>query len=311
MKNRQTFSKLTLVIAAVIWGAGFIFTKYALDSGFSVSGSLLGKFGIAAIVSGVAFRKSIRTHMSRRVLKLGVPLGIALIASFFAQTTGLALSTPSNNALITAAYVIIVPLMWRVVFRRKPAPIVYFASILCFVGVAALSVSFTGGISIGVGDLWTMLCAVLFAGQIVATEYIVREVDYKVLLFVQFTVAAIVSLVVFLVLDGGRETVLTLGGVGSIMYLGVLSTCVCYVMQTSAQRYVTSNTASMILSLESLFGAAFSVMLGYDEPGLKLIIGGGLVMLAILLPEVVEGIRAQKEVSGGKSALEIENEKTA
>ena len=295
------------MVAAIIWGAGFIFTKYALNSGMSVTASLLGKFGIAAIVSGIVFRKSIRKHMSRRALALGVPLGVALIASFFAQTTGLSLSSPSNNALITAAYVIIVPLMWRVVFRKKPSPIVYIASVLCFVGVGALSVSFTDGFSVGAGDLWTMLCAFLFAGQIVATEYIVREVDYKVLLFIQFTVAALVSLAAFFVLDGGRETVVTLGGAASIVYLGVLSTCVCYVMQTSAQRYVTSNTASMILSLESLFGAALSVLLGYDEMSYKLIVGAGLVMLAILLPEVAEAIRAKKEVSCGDAASEIEN----
>ena len=294
MKNRQTFSKLTLVLAAIIWGGGFILTQVSLDAGFSVIGSLLGKFGIAAIVSGIVFRKEIREHMSWRALKYAVPLGVSLIASFFAQTTGLAKSSPSNNALITAAYVIMVPLMWRVVFRKKPAPIVYIASIMCFAGVATLSVSFTDGFAFGSGDLWTLLCALLFAGQIVATEYLVREINYKLLLFVQFATSAIVALAAFLVFDRDFTAVLSFKGAGSILYLGILSTCVCYVMQTSAQRYVTSNVASMILSLESLFGAVFAVLFGYDPLSPKLLLGGGLIMLSILLPEAHELVRHKK-----------------
>ena len=306
MKDKQTFSKLTLVLAAIIWGAGFIMTQVSLDAGFSVLGSLLGKFGTAAIVSGIVFHKEIRKHMSWKALSRGVPLGLSLIASFFAQTTGLAQSSPSNNALITAAYVIIVPLMWRIVFRKKPAKIVYFASILCFAGVAMLSVSLINGISFSSGDLWTLLCAVLFAGQIVATEYLVREINYKLLLFIQFTVSAIVALAAFLVFDRDFSAVMTVTGAGSILYLGILSTCVCYVMQTSAQRYVTSNVTSIILSLESLFGAVFSVIFGYDPPSVKLLLGGGLIMLSILLPEIYELLHARKSNHGGQSATEIE-----
>ena len=306
MKNRQAFSKLTLVVAAIIWGGGFIFTQMTLDAGFSVIGSLLGKFGIAAIVSGIVFRKAIREHLTLRLFLKLLPLGLSLIASFFAQTTGLAMSSPSNNALITAAYVIIVPLMWRVVFRKKPAPIVYIASILCFAGVVVLSVNFTDRISFGAGDLWTLLCALLFAGQIVATEYLVREVNYKVLLFVQFAVSAVVALAAFLIFDRDFSAALTLKGGGSILYLGILSTCVCYVMQTSAQRYVSSNIASMILSLESLFGAALSVVFGYDPLNPRLMIGGALVMVSILLPELATVIYAKKHSLKGELTPEAD-----
>jgi len=306
VKNRQAFSKLTLVVAAIIWGGGFIFTQMTLDAGFSVIGSLLGKFGIAAIVSGIVFRKAIREHLTLRLFLKLLPLGLSLIASFFAQTTGLAMSSPSNNALITAAYVIIVPLMWRVVFRKKPAPIVYIASILCFAGVVVLSVNFTDRISFGAGDLWTLLCALLFAGQIVATEYLVREVNYKVLLFVQFAVSAVVALAAFLIFDRDFSAALTLKGGGSILYLGILSTCVCYVMQTSAQRYVSSNIASMILSLESLFGAALSVVFGYDPLNPRLMIGGALVMVSILLPELATVIYAKKHSLKGELTPEAD-----
>ncbi|MDR0905231.1 MAG: DMT family transporter [Oscillospiraceae bacterium] len=307
MKKTQTLAKATLVLTAIIWGAGFVFTQAALDAGFSVIGSLLGKFGIAAIVTGIAFRKSIRANMSKRALAFGIPLGLSLVASFFAQTTGMAQSSPSNCALITAAYVVMVPFMWRIVFRKKPSPVAYIASVLCFAGVVTLSVNFAGGFHFGSGDLWTLLCAVLFAVQIVATEYLVREIDYKLLLFMQFAVSAVVALAAFLIFDRDFSAALTLKGGGSILYLGVLSTCVCYFMQTSAQRYVSSNAVSLILSMESLFGSVFSVLFGYDALSAKLLIGGGLIMLSVVLPETVELIRGKKSISGGENAVEIEN----
>ena len=294
VKKKQGLSKCALAFAALIWGAGFSFSQMALDAGFGVSALLVGKFGTAAVLSGIVFHRAIREQMSWRLLRKVVPVGIVLIFSFYAQTYGLQLSTPSNCAFITAAYVVITPLLWRIVFRKKPPRSAYLASVVCFVGVVTLSVELTGGISFRVGDIFTLVCAVLFAVQIVASEALVEGIDFRVLMFVQFATAAVVAIAMFFITERDFSAILTVKGFGSIAYLGVGSTFLCYNIQTAAQRYVNSNTAALILSLEALFGVIFAVIIGYDAPSLKLFLGGGLILLPIILPELVHVLRHNK-----------------
>ena len=297
--KKHGLSKCALALAALIWGAGFSFSQMALDAGFGASAMLVGKFGTAAVLSGIVFFKTIREQLTWRIFLKILPIGIVLILSFYTQTYGLLLSTPSNCAFITAAYVVITPLLWRIIFHKKPPRSVYLASVICFAGVVTLSVKFTtgnsfgiaGGISFGAGDILTLVCAVLFAVHIVASEKLVTEIDFRVLMFSQFTVAAIVALTMFFITERDFSAVRTPKGLVSIIYLGVGSTFFSYNLQTSAQRYVNSNTTALLLSLESLFGVIFAVLIGYDKPTLKLLIGGALILLPILIPELVQILR--------------------
>lgn len=170
----------------------------------------------------------------------------------------------------------------------------YIASVICFAGVALLSFDAAGGFGFRVGDLWTLLAAVLFAIQIVATEAVIGNTDYKLVLFIEMATAALVSFILFIVFERDFSAVLSTNGLLSILFLGTMSTCLCYVMQTSAQRYVSSGAAALILSLESLFGAALSVIVGYDPAEPRLIIGGALVMLAVILPEATAMLKERK-----------------
>ena len=269
----------------------------ALDAGFGVSAMLVGKFGTAAVLSGIIFFRTIREQLTWRVFAKILPVGIVLILSFYSQTYGLQLSTPSNCAFITAAYVVITPLLWRIVFHKKPPVSAYIASVVCFVGVITLSVEITGGISFRVGDIFTLICAVLFAVQIVASEKLVEGIDFRVLMFAQFAVAAIVALTLFFITERDFSAVLTPKGFGSIVYLGVGSTFLSYNLQTSAQRYVNSNTTALLLSLEALFGVVFAVILGYDKPSFKLFAGGALILLPIIIPEIAALLRQSKKQS--------------
>jgi drug/metabolite transporter (DMT)-like permease len=307
VRKKEFLAKSTLLLTALIWGAGFIFSQTALDAGIGPSALLMAKFGIAAVLCGVLFRKAIRTNMSRRALRRCVPIGVILVVSFYAQTFGLKYSTPSNCALITAAYVVITPFLWRLCFKRPVRRLVYFASALCFAGVVTLSVDFAGGVSFRMGDIWTLAAALLFAVQLVATEAFVGEMDYKTFLFIETATAAICSLAVFLITERDLSGIRTPIGLGSVVYLGCLSTFLCSVMQTSAQRYVTSGPVALILSMEAMFGAGLSVLLGYDPPSWKIFVGGAAILLSVVLPEVFR----ERAAAGESGAAECKtSEKT-
>lgn len=279
-------AKLALFTAALIWGAGFIASQLALDSGLSSSAVMLGRFGIAAVLMLAIFFKPIRENIKKKRIISGMILGVLLFAAFITQILGLEYSTPSSNALITATNVVMVPFLWWAVSKQRPMRISFFTSFLCLAGIAVLSMDFSAGFSLGFGDLLTLLAAFLFACQITATGVLAPKMDFRVLVFLQLAVATLCSLIVFLLVDRDFSAFLKPRGFAALLYLGVFSTCVCYFLQTKAQVRVPSSTAAIILSTESLFGAILSVMAGYDKLDAKLVFGGLMIFCSVILPDV-------------------------
>lgn len=295
-KNRKDdyIAKLMLFITALIWGAGFIASQFALDSELSSSAVMLGRFSIAAALMLIIFFKAIRDNIKKEHLKSGMILGVLLFIAFIVQISGLEHSTPSNNALITATNVVIVPFLWWAVSRQRPKNIFFFSSFLCLAGVAVLSVDLSAGFSFGFGDLLTLFAAFLFACQITATGVLAPKIDFRVLVFLQLAVAALCALIVFLLVDRDFSAFARPRGFAALLYLGVFSTCVCYFLQTKAQVLVSSSTAAIILSTESLFGAIFSVMAGYDKLDARLVFGGLIVFCSVILPDVWPRLKESK-----------------
>lgn len=286
MKKDDYKAKLMLFTTALIWGAGFIASQLALDSGLSSQAVMLGRFSIAAVMMLIMSFKGIVQNIKKEHLKSGIIIGVLLFVAFTVQIIGLEYSTPSNNALITATNVVIVPFLWWAASKLRPIRITFIASFLCLAGVSLLSVDFSAGFSFGVGDLLTLFAAFLFACQIVATGILAPKMDFRVLVFLQLAVAALCALVVFLFTDGDFSSFLRPRGFAALLYLGTFSTCVCYFLQTKAQVRVPSSTAAIILSTESLFGAVFSVMVGYDKLDARLVAGGIIIFCSVILPDI-------------------------
>ena len=139
---------------------------------------------------------------------------------------------------------------------------------------------------IKIGDLMTLGCAFLFACQIVTTGILALKMDAKVIVFLQFAVAAVWGFFAFLLTDGDFSSFLSSEGMGAVIYLGVFSTCLCYFLQTTAQQHVHSAKAAIILSTESLFGTIFSVLLGYDPLSPQMVVGGIIILISITMTEI-------------------------
>ncbi|MCL2034246.1 MAG: DMT family transporter [Oscillospiraceae bacterium] len=279
-------AKIMLFAVAVIWGMGFIMAQFALDSNLSSTAITFGRFFVATVLIFAIYSKEILKNLNPRNIKNGIIIGLLLFSGFYAQTWGLLFSSPSNNALITAANVVIVPFLWWAVSRQRPMKIVFLASFSCLVGIGILSSDFTHGFSFGYGDLLTLLSAFLFAAQITATGVLAVKMDYRVLIFLQFLVSSICGLVIFILTENDFTVFINTNGIIALLYLGVLSTCLCYFLQTKAQTKVSSSTAAIIMCTESLFGAMFSVLLGYDALTARLIIGGLVIFCSVILPDL-------------------------
>lgn len=284
--KRGILADASLILAAIIWGSGFIATQMALDAGYHPFTTLFLRFLVATVIMGVFFYKKMSKDDWRHIGP-GLIVGAFLFLGFAAQTTGLLTTTPSNNAFLTAVNVVLVPFIGFVVFKDRPKRKSVIGALVCFLGIALLTYKPGGGESLSVGDLLSLLCAVFFAFHIVAVGYYAKKVNTYFLVFIQMLVATVSSFICMLVV-GESVTSLYRGveGFSAVMYLGVFSTCVCFFIQNMAQRHTSSTKAAIFLSLESLFGTAFSVMLGYEPITVSLFIGGLLIFSAIIITEV-------------------------
>ncbi|WP_144512176.1 DMT family transporter [Bacillus sp. FJAT-22090] len=277
---QRYIGEILLVVTAIIWGSGFVASAVALDY-YSPYQILAGRFLIGAIILSAVFYKK-WTKVNKSTLVKGAILGIFLYLAFALQTVGLQYTTPSKNAFLTAVNVVIVPFIGFFLYKRKMDMYELSGAILAIVGVAVLSLKLSSEINIG--DLLTLGCAVGFAFHIFYTAKFVKEEDPVALTIIQMIVAAIISWIVVLT-RGEASFSLETEGMMNLLYLGVFSTTIAYLMQTVAQKYITETKAAIILSTESFWGMAFSVVILSEVMTYKMILGAILILIAIIVSE--------------------------
>lgn len=285
--NFKYKGETALLITALIWGSGFVASDLALGALTPYQVMAL-RFGVAAVLTALLFHRQARS-LDRRSLRYGLVLGTLLYFSFLVQTIGLVYTTPAKNAFLTAVNVIIVPFIGLLIYRRKVDR--YGAAGACLATLGVGLISLNRDLSVNIGDLFTLACAVGFAFQIFYTgEFLKRGADAIRLTIVQLATAAGLALIVA-ALTGALQLGQVKGGTGlpasllATLYLGVFSTTVCYLLQTTAQKWTTETRTAVILCTESVFGALFSAALLHERLTARILTGSALVFAAIIVAE--------------------------
>ena len=107
MLSMRLRADLALVICALIWGATFVVIKDALAD-MSVITYIAVRFGIAAVLMAMIYRRAVRTLTLREVWA-GAQIGIFMFAGYMFQITGLRWTTPSKAAFVTPTPVATIP----------------------------------------------------------------------------------------------------------------------------------------------------------------------------------------------------------
>ena len=277
---RKYFGEIGLILTAIIWGSGFVGSAVALDS-YTPYQILAGRFLMGAVLLCAVFYKKLK-FVTRSVLIKGAILGIFLYIAFALQTVGLQFTTPSKNAFLTAVNVVIVPFIGLAIYKKKLDLFEVIGAFLAMFGVAVLSLQWSAGVNIG--DFLSLCCAIGFAFHIFYTAQFVKQEDPIVLTIVQMSTAAVIGLIVVL-LKGETSFSMQPEGLTSLLYLGIFSTTIAFLLQTVSQKFITETKAAIILSTESLWGMVFSVILLSEILTIKMGIGAVLILAAIILSE--------------------------
>lgn len=305
MKNRLAIGGLILV--TIIWGGGFVASDMALESmgPFQI---MAVRFLLATVLMGLICIKSLQGKSQGKTLvgksllgnlkgirkaevMAGALMGVALFTGFAFQIVGLQYTTPSKNAFLTALNVVIVPFISFLILKKKIGVKGVIGALMSVVGVALLSLD--SNFSLGFGDGMTLICAFGFAFQIFLTSEFVKKYRATVLNFIQMATAFLLS-VVCLVGNGEMHFEVTSKGWLSVLYLGVISTTVCYLLQTASQKYVDETKAAIILSMESVFGTLFSIIILHEIITLRMVIGSTVILAAVIISNLSE-IQEQTE----------------
>lgn len=276
-----------LILVTIIWGGGFVASDMALESLLPFQIMAI-RFFLATVLMGGITIKQLR-GMKKEEIKAGILMGIALFAGFALQIIGLQYTTPSKNAFLTALNVVMVPFIAFVVCKKKIGAKGIVGAIMAIVGVGILSLE--KDLTLGIGDGLTLLCAVGFAFQIFLTSEFVKKYRAVVLNFVQMCTAFVLS-VISLFCFGQLKFAVTTKGWLSVLYLGVVSTTICYLLQTASQRYVDETKAAIILSMESVFGTLFSILILGELITVRMVIGCVIILTAVIISNLAD---AQQE----------------
>lgn len=280
----RALAALCLLLAAIIWGGGFVVVKNSLDLVPPIY-MLAIRFSIASLGLCVLFFKKLR-HITRRNVFSGAVLGLFLFLAFLFQTVGMQHTTAGKNAFLTTIYVVLVPFLYWPLAKRRPGLHVVVAAVLAVVGIGLLSLGGESGFSLG--DGLTLVCGLFFALHIVLVTGFLRdgEQDAVILTLLQLVFAALFSWLTAPLLEPGiPEGVFKPDAIAGMLYLGLLSTMACYLFQNIGQRYVSPSTAALLLSCEAVFGVIFSGIFLHERMSAGMIAGCVLMFVAVVLAE--------------------------
>lgn len=286
-----------LILTAFIWGTAFVAQSVGMDylEPFTFNGvrSFIG--GIALLpcifllqkinVKSEDFKSYEKAKGTRRDLIIGgSACGFLLFAASSLQQIGIMYTTAGKAGFITACYIIIVPVL-GIFLHKKIGWKVWLAVVMALSGLYFLCI--TDGFSIGKGDFYIFICAVLFSLHILVIDYFSPKVDGVKMACIQFFVCGIISLIPMFILETPKIGNLLAGWL-PLLYAGVLSCGVGYTLQIIAQKNMNPAIASLILSLESCFSVLAGWLILGEKMSVRETIGCVLMFAAIILAQLPE-----------------------
>ncbi len=273
-----------LVLGTSIWGFGFIAAKWSLELYGPYWANTL-RFLIACAFSIPLF---IQHKTYRRDYKYFIPPLIAGTLIYFGmhfQTLGLNFTSVAKSGFLTTFYVIFIPL-FAILFRKKVYSFAFwFYVFMALIGVALLcELKFSG---FNIGDFYTLLCALCFAGHILYVDTITKNYNSFELNGMQFVTALLWGVPLSFMMEGGvdislmllPENYLALYG---ILFLGIFSSVLAFSIQLIAQKKIAPHVAGFFFLLESPFAAIFAYFVLSEHLGQMQISGCLLILVSVI-----------------------------
>lgn len=301
--NRKLKGSLSIIIATIIWGSTFVAQSVGMDHigpfTFQAVRCLLGSLvllPVIAVADRFSHLKDGKSFFSRwldpKLWKAGLLCGIPLFVAMNLQQVGMVYTDAGKAGFLTAMYIVFVPIL-GIFFGQKPSRWIPLSVLLGVAGLYLLSC--VGVTKIATGDLLLLACAVAFAVQIICVDKFAGQVDCLRLNCINaFLCGILAGIVAFCTETITLESILNCSG--SIAYAGILSTGIAYSLQNIGQRDLPPATASLLMSMESVFAVLSGWLILKERLSPWEGLGCVLVFIAVILSQIPDKKREKTTV---------------
>jgi drug/metabolite transporter (DMT)-like permease len=280
----------TLLAVTACWGSTFFLIHDLLERVPTLD-FLAVRFAIASVTLILLAPRALGrlTHESRRhAVVLGCLYGVAQIL----QTAGLAKTPATVSGFITGMYVVATPVFAALILRTRIGTLTWVAVGLAMLGLGVLTLS---GLSIGYGEALIFVAAMIYALHIVGLGAWSDPRQALGMAIVQLIVITVICTVC--TAPNGIVLPDRLSDWVSVLYMAIFAGAGAMIGQTWAQAHLPPTRAAIIMSMEPVFAALFAVLFGGESATFRMIIGGLLVLAAMLLAELAPRRRVEAEVT--------------
>ncbi len=293
MKNRKMLGNLLLLLTAAIWGTAFVGQRVGMESiepiTFTAARMALSAVAVGAVslvmgrrgaMAAAALPEAERKRRRRSTLLGGVCCGAFLASASVFQQMGVVTTTAGKAGFITAMYMLLVPVIGRVLFGRRNTWLVWLAVAVGVAGMYLLCVN--ESFRLTRGDALVCVCAVLFSGHILCCDHFARRGDALGISAIQFCTAAVLSAAVAFATESPTWAKVASAAM-PILYCGILSGGVGYTLQLVAQGFTDPTVASLLMSLEAVFAAVAGALILGERMNAREMAGCAVLFAAIIM----------------------------
>lgn len=288
MKNRKLLGNILLLITTAIWGTAFAFQRMGMDSiepsTFNAARMFLAALAVTPLIAlGRNKDRSNASAYRNNTIIGGVLCGLCLAGATIFQQVGMVQTNAGKAGFITAMYMLLVPVINLILFRRKSPAVVWIAVLIGIVGMYFLCIN--EGFSLSKGDAMVSVCALLFSFHIICTDHYVQNANPIGMAVIQFYVAALVSAIIAAFTE--TPTWVDVGNaIIPILYCGLASGAIGYTLQIVAQKFTDPAVASLLMSLEAVFAVLGGTLILGEKMATREAIGCLVMFVAVILAQI-------------------------
>ena len=265
-----------LLTVSAAWGFSFIVMKDAIQRQ-SVNNFLFTRFTLAVIVM-ILIRPQTIKLFNKDLLQRGGLAGIFLGLGYISQTLGLERTGAAITGFITGLYVVLTPLIASFVLKEKITKFTWLCIAVATFGLGLLSIR---GFSVGIGEMFVLASAVLFAAHIIALSKWSSGRDVYAMTVIQLSMCAVLAGIASAI--EGYSLPPDDGVWGVVIFTAVFATAIAFIVQTWSQAHMSATKVAVILTMEVVFAALFAIVIGGERLTVQTAFGGILVVVAMYL----------------------------
>ncbi|WP_295748891.1 DMT family transporter [Undibacterium sp.] len=287
MLKRLPMAELMLFAVAMVWGCSYGVAKIALFY-YPVLGFLALRFGLTFFIL-LPSLGNFRSLEVKNAWRIGLPLGLILLAIFLCETYGITLTSASNAAFLISLCVVLTPLVEWLVLKQAPNSYMLGAIALALLGAILLmpnlGLNFSFNFSFNPGDGLILAAAVLRAFFMVQSKRLTQHQQLSTLALtaVQSGVLMLGCLSLAACSPSGLPALpQTLVFWGATLFLVLFCTLFAFFAQNYAIRRSSPTKVALLLGSEPAFGALFAVLFLGEHLSAQALLGGSLIVVASL-----------------------------